>query len=249
MGDTKINYNEKFGINTFKREICVALGEEFWQRLIDGIALPDIETEYQFGCSNMCAFIKRFESLADAETVKNILYKVRHGICPEQSAWAREQFLQIGNLDAFLKYHLESEMQNFEKMNAEKTEWYGQVITDEVLDLIKAHPSMLAPIREGNKLRCMAFPNDMPKYIAATDIKMKRYYACHCPFARQSILTDNTVSSTLCNCSLGHVMNFTESFLGRSLNGRVVHSVLAGDLFCEYEIDIPDDIMREYIKN
>lgn len=29
MGDTKIVYDEKFGINTFKREICEALGEEY----------------------------------------------------------------------------------------------------------------------------------------------------------------------------------------------------------------------------
>lgn len=29
MGDTKIVYDEKFGITTFKREICAQLGEAF----------------------------------------------------------------------------------------------------------------------------------------------------------------------------------------------------------------------------
>ena len=52
---------------------------------------------------------------------------------------------------------------------------------------------------------------------------------------------------TLCNCSLGHVMNFIEAFLGRSLRGRVIRSVLSGDLTCEYEIAIPDDIIAEYV--
>ena len=30
MGDTNLEYDESFGINTFKREICGELGEEFW---------------------------------------------------------------------------------------------------------------------------------------------------------------------------------------------------------------------------
>ncbi len=43
-----------------------------------------------------------------------------------------------------------------------------------------------------------------------------------------------SVSSTLCYCSLGHVMNFTESFLDRELEDRVVRSVLNGDLTWEF---------------
>lgn len=40
MGDTRINYDEKFGIETFKRRICSELGEPFWLKLADGLALP-----------------------------------------------------------------------------------------------------------------------------------------------------------------------------------------------------------------
>lgn len=86
----------------------------------------------------------------------------------------------------------------------------------------------------------------MKAYLATDDEKRKRYYACHCPFAKESILSEHVVPSVLCNCSLGHVMNFTEAFLGRALEGKVVCSVLHGDLTCEYEITIPDDIMRKY---
>ena len=69
----------------------------------------------------------------------------------------------------------------------------------------------------------------------------------HCPFAKESILSDMPISPILCYCSLGHVMNFTEAFLGRELEGRVVRSVLNKDLTCEYEITIPEDIMTQYI--
>ncbi len=248
MGDTNIKYDEKFGINTFKREICAELGGGFWDRLTDGLSLPDMDTEAVCKCRRMRAFMERFESMAGPETVKTILCRVRHGIRPSQSAWAREEFLRSGSLDSFLQLHLERELAHFKELNRTGGDFYGQPITDEVLDFVKAHPHMLAPVREGNVLRCMAFPGNMKEYLAAADLREKRYHACHCPFARESILSDSPVSHTLCNCSLGHVMNFTEAFLDRPLTGRVVSSVLAGGMTCEYEINIPEDIMKKYVK-
>lgn len=239
----------EFGIGTFKREICARLGDKLWNDMTDGICLPDINTEGSCGCANMFIFMKRLEQAASAEDVKAILCKVRHGLHPSQSEWARKEFLEVGNLDAFLKKHLEQELDSFIEMSREHKDFYGQYITDEVLEFVKAHPSMLAPERKGNKLYCTAFPCNMEEYLKAKDDLRKRYHACHCPFAKESILSENTVSRALCNCSLGHVMNFVEAFLGRELHGRVLSSVLSGDLLCRYEIDIPDDVMAEFVDN
>ena len=82
MGDTKIVYDEKFGITTFKREICAQLGEAFWNELIENIELPDIDSECKCQCHNMYQFMKRLEEMTDEETLKKILYKVRHGLHP-----------------------------------------------------------------------------------------------------------------------------------------------------------------------
>lgn len=237
----------QFGIDTFRREITAELGEGFWNRLTEGLTLPDIDREAGCGCRNMVRFLERLEHMAEPETVKKILCQVRHGLTPDNGGWAREKFLELGDLDAFLKYHLENEMASFEKMNAEGKDFFGQEITDEVLEFLREHPSMLAPVREGNKLRCMAFPGNMREYLRAETPEQKRYYACHCPFARESILAGESVSPTLCNCSLGHVMNFAEGFLGRALEGRVVRSALGGGLLCEYEISLPDDVMLKYV--
>lgn len=246
MGDTKIEYSEAFDINTFRREICAELGEAFWDELVKDIKLPDIDCECNCQCRNMYLFMKRLEERTEKETLEKILYKVRHGLHPYQCAWAREEFLKTDDLDAFLNQHLQNEWEHFVNLNREGKDFYGQEITDEVLAFIKENPSMLAPVREGNILHCMAFPFNMKAYLAADDEKMKRYYACHCPFAKESILSEHVVPSVLCNCSLGHVMNFTEAFLGRTLKGKVVRSVLHGDLTCEYEITIPEDVMRKY---
>ena len=121
-------------------------------------------------------------------------------------------------------------------------------VYDEALAFIRENPSMLAPVREGSVLHVMAFPADMGRYLEAAGPAEKRYHACHCPFAKESILSGAPVSPALCSCSLGHVMNFAEAFLDRPLQGRAISSVLAGDLSCRYEIDIPEDIMEEYVK-
>lgn len=248
MGDTNINYDDKFGFNTFQREICAELGEKFWKELTDGLTLPDMESECGCQCRNMYLFMEQFERMADIKTVEKILCRVRHGLHPSQSAWARDEFLKIGDLDVFLQKHQDDEMNHFEELNREKKDFYGQDITDEVLEFIRQNPSMLAPVRKGNKLYCMAFPCNMNEYLKTADNRMKRYHACHCPFAKESILSDSVVSPVLCHCSLGHVMNFTEAFLGRELEGRVVHSVLNGDMTCEYEITIPEDIMDSFVR-
>lgn len=247
MGDTKIDYDEKFGMAVFKREICAELGEAFWNELVKNMELPDIASEHKCQCHNMYLFMKRFEEMTDKETLKKILCKVRHGLHPSQCEWAHKEFMEAGNLDDFLHKHLDDEWKHFIELNKEKKDFYGQQITDEVLAFIKENPGMLAPVRKGNKLYCMAFPCNMEAYLNAADEKMKRYHACHCPFAKESVLSENVVSSALCNCSLGHVMNFAEAFLGRELTGKVVRSVLNGDLTCEYEIEIPDDIMQKYV--
>ena len=95
---------------------------------------------------------------------------------------------------------------------------------------------------------CPWTPRICQMVISAFFNRMKRYYACHCPFAKESILPDSVVSPVLCHCSLGHVMNFKEAFLGRELEGRVVHSVLNGNMTCEYEITISEDIMDSFVR-
>lgn len=249
MGDNTIDYEKLgFGFHTFKKEICAELGEEFWKTLTEGIVLPQMDTECEYKCHNMYVFMEKFEKMAPGKAIEKILCRVRHGLHPSHVSQIREEFLETGDLDAFFCKSQEDALDYFVRLNKEKHDFYGQEITDEVLEFIRQNPAMLAPVRKGNKLYCMAFPCNMAEYLRAEDDVMKRYHACHCPFAKESILADTTVSSSLCYCSLGHVMNSWEALLGRELEGRPVRSVLSGNLTCEYEIDLPEDIMENYVR-
>ena len=81
--------------------------------------------------------MRRFEANAQRDIARKIICRVRHGLTTSQSAWAREEFLKTGNLDLFLKKHLDAEMEHFIELNREHRDFYGQEITDEVLDFIK----------------------------------------------------------------------------------------------------------------
>jgi len=196
----------------------------------------------------MYTFMERFDQTVDKHTVNKILSRVRHGLKPSQCAWAREKFLKFKDLDTFIKESIKEGIDDFEKLHNENKDFYGQPITEEVLDFIKQNPEMISGIREGNKMYFMAFPANMKEYLSTADTRMKRYYACHCSFAKESILSDKIVSSTLCYCSLGHIKNFWEAVFDRELDGEVIASVLNGDSACRYVVFLPDDVMKLYVK-
>jgi len=97
--------------------------------------------------------------------------------------------------------------------------------------------------REGSKVIVKQVPFLMEKYLLETDDKMKRYYACRCPWVRAAILKGGTVSSLMCHCSLGYQTGFLETFFGRKLDGRIVSTVLSEGVHeCVFEVDIPDNV-------
>ncbi len=247
MSDTTIEY-EPISIDTFKKEIVEQLGEQAWQEITVGGVLPDIDTEADSKCASMAIFMERFDRIADKETANKVLSKVRHGLKPSQSAWAREVFLEIGDLDAFIEMRTQVGIDEFENLLKTGKDYYGQPVTAEVVDYVRQNSAMISGFRDGNKLIVPAFPAEMKKYLEAETSTMRRYHTCHCPFAKESILADKTVSATLCYCSLGHTMNFWEAVFDTELEGEVVKSVLAGDEGCMFTVTIPEEVMERHVK-
>jgi len=131
----------------------------------------------------------------------------------------------------------------------QSTEFYGQPITMEVYDFISSIENIFYGKRHGNKIIATAIPFQTLDYLRAKDDKRKRYYMCHCPFARESILSDSPVSKTMCYCSLGHNLAFWETVLDTELSGDVISSALGGDLSCKFVIYLTDELMRKYVHN
>ncbi|HEX2945187.1 MAG TPA: hypothetical protein VHT96_04455 [Clostridia bacterium] len=235
-------------MDTLKNEICTKMGNQAWDILTDGIGVPDIDSEFKFGCKTMCEFMRRFDGMTDTTTAKLVLSRVRHGLRHSQFSREREKFARCGyNIDAFIETNYKEDVENFTRLRDTGGNFYGQPITSEVYDFIFSAGILSNDIRKGSAIHITAFPYDIVNYIKETDERKKRYYACHCPFARESILNEGEeVSKTLCYCSLGHAKVMWEAILNIELDGEVLQSVLGGDLMCKYVIFLPDEIVRKY---
>ena len=81
------------------------------------------------------------------------------------------------------------------------------------------------------------------EYLEATDERIKRYYACHCAWARESILDDSVdVPAEFCHCSGGYTKMPWEVALDQPLEYDMVKSVLKGDSECSFVIYLPEGL-------
>ena len=246
---TEIEYRDDIIMETFQKEITENLGDKAWETLIKDIGVPVPQDEWRCGCNNMRIFMRRFDEITENDGLaKTVLTRVRHGLKHEQFSGAKEKFKNCGNnIDTFILREYQEQIELFRRLNAEGKDFYGQAITDEVLDFVLKQEGMLAPVRKGNELHISAFPYDMASYIKENDPVMKRFHACHCPYARNSVYTEEgAVSKTLCYCSLGHAKIMWDVILETELDGEVVSTVLGGDDRCGFVIYLPDDVIRKY---
>lgn len=85
-------------------------------------------------------------------------------------------------------------------------------------------------------------------FINAADNRMKQYYACHCAWARQSIVQEEgPVHQSICSCSLSFTKLYIEAALNRQLKGNNTETALDGkSVCCTAEIYLPDEIIQNY---
>jgi hypothetical protein len=94
--------------------------------------------------------------------------------------------------------------------------------------------------REGDKIYITKVPYNAIGYLHATDARMKRYYACHCPLLREAILQDQPISPVVCNCSLGHASHYLAGLDLGVIKGEVLESAVKGDTRCRFVFYLPN---------
>ncbi|RDE16101.1 MAG: hypothetical protein C4K48_02345 [Candidatus Thorarchaeota archaeon] len=188
--------------------------------------------------------VDRMEDILDLETCQKVLAEVAHGLPRDFRKDEREKYLNAGSLDEYLKQTQMDGIAELEKHRNDGTLFYNQEITDEVIEFVKSRPDVLIGERRGNVIYHTKIPFMAKEYLAATDNKMKRYYACHCAWARESILKgDVDISPTFCYCSGGFTKQSWEAALGQPLRVEMINSVLKGDLECSFKVYLPEDVV------
>jgi hypothetical protein len=159
----------------------------------------------------------------------------------------RELFLKSKNIDEFLKEKRKRQIEALEKYRDEGTLYFTQLINDEVVEYVKNDPRIEVGVRDGNIIRAIKIPHETIKFLDEKDEKMKAYYYCHCPWAKETIKdgTSDEIPPVFCNCSGGYYKSYWEIVLDQPVEVKTVETVLKGDPYCLFEIQLPE----EFVKN
>jgi hypothetical protein len=231
---------EAFG-NLYSR-----LGEEYGEairdRYFENVTVPPLGTPNTKKPALVQAVLDRFEA-ADPEACRRLL---SHGLRDLQDEWfqdAKTEYESCRDLDEYLAKRAERFVAELAKHQAEGKWWFVQEITDEVIDFVRKHPEVASGVREGNVVYEAKIPYMAKEWLAETDPEMKRYYACHCPWVRESLRKgDVRVSPAFCQCSAAFHKKPWEIIFGQPVHAEVVESILRGDDRCRFAIHLPDSV-------
>lgn len=117
--------------------------------------------------------------------------------------------------------------------------WYEQEMTPEVVEYVRANQEILSAVRDGDRLYLTKIPYAGKEFLQAQDPVMKRYYACHCPLAREAILMqDVDVPPDWCYCSGGFQKVMFDVVFETDTEVELLESALAGDMRCRFAVKI-----------
>jgi hypothetical protein len=158
-------------------------------------------------------------------------------------AWEREIYQSCASVDEYLVQKKQKFIEQVEACQREGRLFFAQEVTDEVLACIRSEPEMGGGVRVGNIVYETKIPFLTKQYLAESDPALKRYFYCHCPWAREAVKSGEKVAPIFCNCSAGFHKKPWEGALGQKVQVEVLESVLKGDDRCRFAIHLPDEIV------
>jgi len=228
--------------NLAKRLESIA-GPEVRARVFAGIVPPPDGAPPQAAIGPTVAVVERMRSMLPEHACARVLAGNLHGIPVSAFACERERFLAATSIEAWLAGRHARAVEELELHLTEGRIWFEQRITRAVVEFVRANPEILGGVRQADRILFTKIPYAPDEWLRETDPDRKRYLACHCPLARESLAGQGPrVPALFCNCSAGfEKMPFGAAF-GVEPDVEVIESVLAGDDRCRFSIAIPPDL-------
>ena len=234
-------------MENLSKRLTEEYGEEYRNEIFEGLEVPPLGLDPKEKPDYTKVLINRFVEKEEKNICIEFLAK---GLRDPYTEWRkpdRERFIKAKNIDEFLEQKRERFIANLEKHRDEGTLYFTQEINDEVVEYAKKTPTLEAGIREGKTLKVTKIPYDTINYLNTKDKKMKAYYYCHCPWAREAINdgTADEIPAVFCNCSGGYYKNYWEIVLDQPIKVDTVKTVLEGESICEFRVHLPEEIIKD----
>ena len=216
-------------------------GRAVRDEVFEGIGVPPYGTPSPEKPAYLQPVVRRLERRVGIEVCRELLSAGLRDLTDEYFLEERGKLRRAGDIDAYLHQRKEAFVAQLEGCLREGRLFYAQEITPEVVEFVRRDPEMGGGKREGEVIYETKIPYMTAKYLTETDPTLKRYYACHCPWARDAIRKgDVQLAETFCQCSGGFHKKPLEVALGRSLKVDVLESALRGDMRCRFAIHPAD---------
>lgn len=226
--------------NLFQR-VGAQYGKAFRDEIFAGIGLAPYGLPTPEKPHTMQPVIERLEKALGADACRALIGDSLRDL-PDY-AWEREIYQSCTNVDEYLVKKKQKFIEQMETCQREGRLFFAQEVTGEVLDFIRSEPEMGGGVRVGNIVYETKIPFLTREYLAESDPTLKRYYYCHCPWAREAVKNGEKVAAIFCNCSAGFHKKPWEGALGQRIQVDVLESVLQGDDRCRFAIHLPESLI------
>jgi hypothetical protein len=192
---------------------------------------------------DMFPVIKRLIDKVGQKEVEQLLSSCLRDLPDKYFHKERRKFNKARDINDYLKKKHSSFVRWIKKCQRDGELFFAQEITDEVVAFVKNDQEIESGVLERNTLYVSKIPYNAKHYLAESDPTLKRYYACHCPWAREAIKNgDIHLNAVFCNCSGGFHKKPWEVIFGQNLQVEVLESVLKGDIRCRFAIHLPENL-------
>jgi hypothetical protein len=219
-------------------------GEAKWREILGDIKLPALVTHPRDKPKITKKVMERLEAKLDKEKCREVLSSNLHFVPDEAFMPSKKEFQQSKSIDDFLHNRHKEYVEELAEHAKNKTLYFTQEVDDEVVEYVRNTPTCQVGVRDGNVIYATKIPYMAKKYLHENNKRMKRYYACHCPWAREAIKSGTKISPEFCYCSAGFEKRLWDVIFDCPVKADVLHTVLKGDLICKFAVHIP----KEYTK-
>jgi hypothetical protein len=216
------------------------LGETRRDEIFDGLEVIPLGTPNAEKPAAMQVMIERLEA-AEPDACKRILASGLRDLSDDYYQSAKQRFAESRDIDEYLLHKKQDLLIELEKIMNEGRLYFNQEITPEVLEYVRNDPEIGQGVRVGNVIYESKIPHMTKEFLAETDEDKRRYYFCHCPWAKESLKAGRSnISPTFCNCSAAFHKKPWEVIYGQPIEAEVLESVLQGDTRCRFAIHLPE---------
>jgi hypothetical protein len=225
-------------------KLAEAIGKRERDRVLEGLSLPPLGAPLSQRPPITRAILQRLEERVDRRVWTQILSS---GLRDLKDAWysdAKRLFFSSDDIDDYLERKGRAFLAELRELQQTGSLYFTQEVTDAVIAFVEREPEIRQGVRKGSVLYETKIPYMANAYLSETDDRLKPYWACHCPWVRESLRGHGTpVSPEFCRCSAAFHKRPWEVIFGRPLFAEVVETVLGGAQRCRFAIQLPPEAL------